>query len=204
MDSIISSETEMKLVERVFTKLKFTKSNETGAYVAYASRHPVTQKWHGVRASSEFPKVICVLDKKLAWTILPNVLYDVTLIPMAEKTGFVAIRATPCEFKATIETSYFPGIRYRAYVKFGNKRIVFDPYEGDKESRWTVTACRAVLEKRVDIKNLAQVIEDFTDAADAILKRMEKDGVKRKVDNENEESETSTEEKEESHQGTGA
>lgn len=197
MDNIKNLETESKQVERVTTKLKFTKSELTGTYVGYASRNPVNGCWHGVREDSEYPKVICVLDKKLAWEVIPNLLYDVTMIPMAEKAGFVVIRISPCSFKATVEISYFPTIRYRVYVKFGNKKIIFDPYEGNKESIWSLPACRAVLEKRVDVKDLPQVVEDFTSAAACILNKMKKDGVTRK--NENEEGKAAQKKKEKSH-----
>lgn len=91
------------------------------------------------------------------------------------------ISAIPCEFKATIETSYIPKIQYRIDVKFGNKCITFDPMDGTKDSVKKLPVCHAVLEKRVDIKNLTQVLDDFDAAANTLLNKMFADGLGRKI-----------------------
>lgn len=179
MNNIKSSVKEQP--KKIYTKLKFVKSDMTGAYVSFVSQNPKTGRISGVRQDSKFPKKICILDKKLACEVLPNVLYDVTLIPMTEKNGYVAIEMTPVEFKATIETTYVPKAVYIVEVKFGNKVIRFDPLDGRKDTIRTIEGCRSVLEKRFDIKDLAQVLEDFTECATKLMERFRKDGHYAKV-----------------------
>lgn len=174
MENISNSKKEQP--KRIYTKLKFVKSDQTGAYVSFVSQNPKTGRICGVRQSSPYPKKICILDKKLACEVLPNVLYDATLIPMAEKKGYVVIEIVPVEFKATIETTYVPKAVYVVEVKAGNKTIRFDPLDGRKDTIRTIEGCKSVLEKRVDIKDLSQVVEDFVEAAAKLMDRFRKDG----------------------------
>lgn len=129
----------------------------------------------GVRQDSEYPKKICILDKMLASEILLNVLYDCTLIPMTERNGYVVIAAEPVQFKATVTKTYVKNNIYLVEVKFGNKTIRFDPFNGRKESIKSLPACKAILERRVDVKNILQVVEDFDTAANEILALLEND-----------------------------
>lgn len=161
--------------KRVYTKLKFIKSEETGAVISFVSQNLKTGRICGVRQNSDYPKKICVVDKVLANYILLNVLYDCTLIPMSESNGYVVIAAEPCQFKARIETSYVPKAIYVIEVKFGNKTIRFDPMDGRKESIRSLQACKEILEKRVDIQNICQVVEDFEKSAKTLLQLMEND-----------------------------
>lgn len=181
MNDIKNSVTEHEHVTKIRTKLKFIKSEETGAYIGFVSQNPKSKAYCGVRKDSPYPKKVCVLDQKMEWQILTNVLYDVTLVPMHYKNGFVVVEATPCEFRAKIEVTYRPKIEYKVEVKFGNKCIVFNPFDGDKDSIRNINKCRSVLEKRVDIKNLMQVVEDFDKAANSIINRMYSDGQARKL-----------------------
>ena len=183
MDSIKNSVTEKEQPTKIRTKLKFIKSDKTDAYISFVSQNPKTGRYCGVRQDSPYPKKVCVPDKKLSCDILTNVLYDVVLIPMSEKNGYVVIEAVPCEFKATIETTYIPKIAYKVEVKFGNKVILFDPFDGKKESVRNLQSCRSVLEKRVDIKNILQVVDDFEKAANSIINKMYSDGQIRKLYN---------------------
>ena len=173
---------EQKWPRRVHTKLKFIKSDQTGAYIAFVSQNTASGRICGVRQDADVPKKICVLDKALMCDTLLNVLYDVTLIPMTEKNGYVAIEVTPVQFKATINTTYVPKTIYEVEVKFGNKTIRFDPLHGTSDSMRTLEGCRGVLEKRVDIEDINEVVSDFVEAATALLHRMKADGlyVKRK------------------------
>lgn len=169
--------TERKVpLKRIQTKLKFMKSEETGAYIAFVSENFKTGRICGVRKDSEYPKKICVLDKKLVYEVLPNTLYDVTLIPMTEKNGYIAIEATPVQFKAIIETTYVPKAIYLVEAKFGNKTIRFDPMSGRKNSIRNLTECKRVLEKRTDIKDIVQVVDDFMVAANDIKQKFISDG----------------------------
>lgn len=162
---------------KVQTKLKFVKSEKTGAIVSFVSQNPKTGRICGVRQDSQYPKKICILDKKLVSEVLLNVLYDVTMIPMTEKNGYVVIAMTPVEFKATISTIYVKKAIYRVEVKFGNKTIVFDPLDGKKDTIRTLKGCLSVLEKRVDIKDITQVVADFQESANKLLNYMRADGI---------------------------
>ncbi len=162
---------------KVQTKLKFVKSEKTGAIVSFVSQNPKTGRICGVRQDSQYPKKICILDKKLVSEVLLNVLYDVTMIPMTEKNGYVVIELTPVEFKATISTTYVKKAIYRVEVKFGNKTIVFDPLDGKKDTIRTLKGCLSVLEKRVDIKDITQVVADFQESANKLLNYMRADGI---------------------------
>ena len=157
-------------------KTRTDDNEKTVAYVSFVSQNPKTGRICGVRQDSEYPKKICILDKKLMCDVLLNVLYDSTLIPMAEKNGYVVIEVNPVQFKATIETTYVPKAVYVVEVKFGNKIIRFDPMDGRKDTIRTIDGCKSVLEKRVDIKDVTQVVEDFVDAATDIIRKFRNDG----------------------------
>ena len=86
------------------------------------------------------------------------------------------IEVNPVQFKATIETTYVPKAVYVVEVKFGNKVIRFDPMDGRKDTIRTIEGCKSVLEKRVDIKDVTQVVEDFVDAATDIIRKFRNDG----------------------------
>jgi len=160
---------------RVYTKLKFIKSEETGCPISFVSQNPKTGRICGVRQDSEYPKKVCIVDKALASQILFNVLYDSTLIPMHDKNGYVVIAVEPVQFKAVITSNYVKNNIYLVEVKFGNKTIRFDPFNGRKESIRSLLACREVLRKRVDVKDLMQVVDDFTHQANTMLALLEND-----------------------------
>ncbi len=172
-------------VEKISTKLKFIKSDKNGALISFVSQNTATGVVCGVRQDSPYPKKIVIIDCKLAQNLLVNVLYDCVLIPMTpvinkrtgEKhiPGYIAIEANPVQFHATVSTNYIRGVKYNVEVSFGNKTIRFDPFRGQKESVKSFPACRAVLEKRCDVKNLMQVIEDFDAAAISLEELMRED-----------------------------
>lgn len=163
-------------VKKIYTKLKFTKSEQTGATISFVSQNPKTGEIRGVRQDSPYPKKICLLDKTLVPETLLNTLYDATLIPMAAKDGYVVIEVNPVQFKATIETTYVPKAIYQVAVKFGNKTVQFNPKDGRKSSVRRLDECRKILETRVDVKNLFDVLDDFDEAVDNLLKKYEQDG----------------------------
>lgn len=160
---------------RVRSKLKFTRSEETGAYISFVSQNPKTGQYCGVRQDSPYPKKICVLDKKLSYSVIPNALYDVVMIPMAEKNGYVVTEISPVEFRARVETNYIPGELYMVSVNFGNKSIHFDPMRGHQECVRTIAGCRKVLENRIDIKNINATLIDFDLAAEALQQQYNED-----------------------------
>lgn len=180
MKSVANKTPEQSRTTRVYTKLKFVKSEETGALISFVSQNPKTGRICGVRQDSQYPKKVCIIDKLLAGQIFPNVLYDCTLIPMATKpdgtfSGYVVIAADPTQFKAQVLTKYDKNRTYQVEARFGNKVILFDPYSGKKPSVRNLPECLAVLEKRMDVVNLLQVVEDFKNAANEILTLMEND-----------------------------
>lgn len=160
---------------RVYTKLKFIRSEVSGAPVSFVSQNPKTGRICGVRQDSEYPKKICIVDKLLASQIIMNALYDCTLIPMSDRNGYVVIAAEPVQFKASVNSTYIKNTVYVVEVKFGNKIIRFDPFNGRKESVKGLSACKSVLEKRIDVKNVMQVVEDFERAANNIVRLLERD-----------------------------
>lgn len=163
-------------VKRFYTKLKFEKSKETGAYVGFVSQDPTTKRIIGVRQNDPKPKRICIVDKAISSEIVPNILYSATLIPMSAKNGFIAIEVSPFSFKASVESNYVPKAVYQVEVRFGNKVIIFDPLDGKKPSVNTIAGCREVLEKRMDIKDISTVVEDFLEHANGVMEKFKQDG----------------------------
>lgn len=162
---------------RIYTKLKFVISEQTGAVIGFVSQNSVSGQIRGVRQEENVPKKICVVDKALSPYILLNVLYECTLIPMnGNKDGYVVIEATPVQFPATIVTTYVPKGVYMVEVKFGNKTILFDPKDGEKKSVRDLATCIQLLEKRVDVKDLCDVVSDFEKAANKLLNKYRNDG----------------------------
>lgn len=172
-------------VEKIRTKLKFIKSEKNGALISFVSQNPVNGVVCGVRQDSPYPKKIVIIDREMSSNILTNVLYDCVLIPMTQvqnkKTGenhipgYIAIEATPVQFKATVTTKYVRGSVYQVEVSFGNKVIRFDPFRGQKESVKSLPACLAVLEKRCDVKDLMSIVENFNMAAIELVDQLKQD-----------------------------
>lgn len=160
---------------RVYTKLKFVRSEISGAPVSFVSQNLKTGRICGVRQDSPYLKKICIVDKLLSPQIIMNALYDCTLIPMSDKNGYVVIAAEPVQFKAVISSAYIKNNIYVVEVKFGNKIIRFDPFNGKKESVKDIAACKSVLEKRIDIEDITQVVKDFERAAGNMVHLMERD-----------------------------
>lgn len=160
----------------IFTRVKFAKSEKTGQPIGFISQNPVNKMYNGVREDSKFPKSVCIVDAKLVPEIILGVLYKVAVVPMHNKHGFIVIEAEPYQFKATIEQCYVPKACYIIEVKFGNQVIRFDPKDGKKDSMRTIPGCRALLEKRMDIANLADVIDEFVSAASDLIEKYRRDG----------------------------
>ena len=62
-----------KRTTRVYTKLKFVKSDVSGATVSFVSQNPKTGQICGVRQDSPYPKKICMVDKAIVWGTERNV-----------------------------------------------------------------------------------------------------------------------------------
>lgn len=159
-----------------FTRVKFTKSEKTGLPIGFVSQNPVNKRLNGVREDSKFSKSVCIVDAKIAPEIVFNVLYKVALVPMHNKNGYIVIDAELYQFKATIEVTYVPKACYIVEIKFGNQVIRFDPKDGKKDSMRTLSGCKALLEHRLDIANVVEVVEEFVAAATDIIKKFQRDG----------------------------
>lgn len=159
-----------------FTRVKFTKSEKTGLPIGFVSQNPVNKRLNGVREDSKFPKSVCIVDARIAPEIVFNVLYRVALVPMHNKKGYIVIDAEPYQFKATVEVSYVPKACYIVEIKFGNQAIRFDPKDGKKDSMRTIAGCKSLLEHRLDIANVSEVVEEFVSAATEIIKKLKRDG----------------------------
>ena len=160
---------------RVYTKLKFVYSKKTGFPVSFVTQDPTTGRISGVREETECLKKVCIVDRSLQGRVMMNVLYDCTIIPIPNKKYYIVIDAKPTLFNAVVSSSYVKNTIYSVSVKFGNKTILFDPFNGKKESVRCFDTCKKILEDRVDIKDKELVIKDFEEAADMTLKLMERD-----------------------------
>lgn len=161
--------------DTIFTKLKFSKSRQSGLPVGFASRNNKTHRVSGVTEDAPFAKSVCVVSSELSQDIVTGMLYDVAMVPMARSTGWVVIDLAPRQFKATITETYQPYSKYYIEVAFGNQKIVYNPKCGRLESVRTIEGCIAKLEKRYDIEDLPQVIEDFRRAATCLELKFKED-----------------------------
>lgn len=158
------------------SQLKFAKSESTGELIGFVSRHSKTRQLRGVREDSRFGKQICVLSEDLKGQVQPNILYSVELKPMHKQHGYVVVTATPVLFKADIETIVVPKTIYQVTVTFGNKKIYFDPKDGKSVNSRTIEGVIAVLNQRPEILDKDSTINQFTQSAYGLVRRMEQDG----------------------------
>lgn len=161
---------------QTFLKFKLSMLDGKPKYVGFV--YVTAQgRYMGCRENDEtHAKKICVVSRKLASTILPEVLYRCLIIPMRGKDGFVVISAIPNQFKATIETSYIPKAVYQIRIRFGQKTILFDPKDGKKDCVRTMQGVVKELSSRVDIDQLETVIRNFEEQAAVLLRYFRKDG----------------------------
>ncbi len=155
-------------------RLRFMKSEKTGYIVGFVSQNPVTGIWHGVPEDKPYPKKICVLDRSLVPYVLLKKLYDVEMVPMKKKDGFVAKTAEPVLYPASVVCLHIPGMLYHVEAVFGGKRIVFDPSETDDRSVCEMERAIDKLRSRTDVENLEQAVEEFTNESYRINKLFNK------------------------------
>lgn len=166
--------TDMSIVR---TQLKFSKSTRTGSWVGFVSYSQKSGRYIGVSESSVLPKKVCVVSKRIERDIMPSVLYDVSLVPMNNlETSYIVTAAEPHAFEAKFYSRIAEDCEYRIDIKFGNKTVVFNPFDGVRRSERTVEGVLAILEKRTDVKNLQHVIDEFKLEATAMIEQMRKDG----------------------------
>lgn len=177
MTSLVQQKERINTASVFKCKLKFRKSRKTDGYVGFVHFDSDTRRVTGISNEDDnTPKMVCVLDAKLSKSIVPGKLYDVTLIKMKEKKGFVTIDAQIHKFPAVIETTYIPKSTYRIEVKYGNRRIIYDPLDGALASHRNKSAVCAILSRQEDIANREQVIQDFVEAANKLIVQFHNDG----------------------------
>ena len=177
---IKESSTTRNRVE-IHTLLKFIKSPQSGQMVSYVSANPITGQIKGVRGDSKYPHVIVVCSPSVAQIIIPNVLYKASLVPMNRSHGYVCISAEPQQFDASVSIEYEPREKYHVLVSFGNKTMLYDPLRGRKSTVLTLQGFIDTLQRRLDIKNIDDVLAEVNLAASELGKRMKKDGVKIRI-----------------------
>ncbi len=155
------------MTKRIKTLLKFQKSEKDKVSLVSYVRKDKSGSWKGCRETDGNKKKVVLADKQIASTMLENVLYSVTLIPMKECMGFIAISAEPVKFAANINTIIDDNV-YMVEVKFGNKTLVYDP-TSNLENRRTISGIVNTILHRIDIKQPGQVSEDFREAAEIAL-----------------------------------
>lgn len=144
--------------------------------IGLVSQNTKTECFNGVREKSKYPKKICIADKNISHKIIPGVLYDTTIIPMKSGKGYIAIKAEPYQFAATVKTVYRPHQSYKVVVQFGHKKLIFDPMNGDKPSRQQVNLVRRQIEKRLDLHNINGVLAEFDVQAHYLMQLLKQDG----------------------------
>ena len=154
------------MAKRIKTYLKFQRSErDKVSFVSYVRKE--NGSWKGCHETDEHKKKIVLVDAKVAETLIENVLYNATLIPMHERDGFVAISAEPVRFTASVEM-IIEDDKYVVEVKFGHKLIVYDP-SSPMENRRSIDGIIQILSHRIDIKEPERVICDFKESAETVL-----------------------------------
>ena len=159
------------------TRLKFVIAKETDEVVGFVSRTPKSKRLRGVPENSDYGKMICVLAEDLKGQVVPNVTYDVELIPMHQKKGYVVISAKRPTFKAAIETIIVRKALYKVTISFGHKVINFDPLHGRSRYSRTISGVIGLLDSRDDIEDRDNVVAQFRKEAVELIRSMQTDGI---------------------------
>lgn len=161
----------------IFSAVIFKRSQVTGSMIGFVSINPVTKQVRGVSADSKHPKSLVVVHKSILPNIIPGKLYRVAMVPMYKKQGYVVIDAEIYTYNAKLEVGYSPRSKYEVKVKFGNRTIVFDPLKGKKLWQRTLSGCKDHLMKHLEIRNISDIIDEFTAAANHIIILLRRDGI---------------------------
>ena len=148
---------------RIRTNIKF-QIDKDGSPIAFVYKNGMGS-WRGCRENENCgKKKIVVADKEICASIIPEVLYMATLIPMHNEKGFVAISVKPKRFIAAVKI--VPEVHsYKIQVKFGNKVIEYDPYNKRDLNRSQIDGVCSILSKRPDILNKEQAIATLMEFA---------------------------------------
>lgn len=150
---------------RIKTNIKF-KQNERGAFYGFVTKNS-SGSWRGCNEESDVKKKIVFVDEHESKDIIPNALYQCSLIPMNSDCGFIALSPKLLQFTAKIETEANNG-KYSVTVRFGNKAVVYDPASKNKKKN-DIQSIFKLLKGRVDLKYKDAVAEEFLDCACLLL-----------------------------------
>lgn len=145
------------MIKFITTNLKFSKHSKSGKLVSFISK--VGSSWRGVRESSQLPKLIVLLDSDLARFIEEDVLYKCRLVPMTNKTGYVAVSAFPIRYYADVETEMLPRT-FKINIHFGNRTVVYDPNSSDEKYN-DPDRIATFLRATNQIRNVEEVISEL-------------------------------------------
>lgn len=145
---------------RIKTNIKF-KQNENGAFYGFVTKDS-RGSWRGCRETDAKKKIVFV-DKDKESDIIPDALYQCSLIPMKSESGFIAINVKLMKFEAHIETEVTDNL-YRVTVTFGHTAIVYNPQSTNPQKNNIQTVAR-LLRSRHDLKYKEAVAEEFCDNA---------------------------------------
>lgn len=123
----------------------------------------VGSSWRGCHEESTNKKKIVYVDEKLSANMKAGLLYHVTLIPMTDKDGFIAITAKQVKFTAKIRTE-LDDDTFRVYVIFGNKTFTYDP-TSPSEKRRDMNAIAKLIREREDLEGRMEIADEFLDNA---------------------------------------
>ena len=151
--------------QRIKTNIKF-KQNEKGAFYGFVTKNE-KGSWRGCNENSDVKKQIVFVDEHEARNIISGALYQVTLIPMTHKRGFIALNARLVQFEAKINTEVKEHV-FRVTVQFGQKIIIYDPTSEDSRKN-NIQAIVNLLKNRIDLKSKDAVAEEFLDSACLLL-----------------------------------
>lgn len=153
---------------RIKTNIKFYKGLDNVADKLYGFVTKVNGSWRGCRDDVAKKKIV-FLDSVIAPTVLPNVLYSCSLIPMRHEDGFIAKSATLIQFDGQVITRCRKS-NHSVLVRFGNRLIIYDPSSKEKRKR-DIQKIADNIRSRVDLKNANAVAEEFIDSA-CMVKRL--------------------------------
>lgn len=161
--------------EKFETKLKFKRNEKSGELVAFVRE--TNGRLLGVD-ESQSKKKICLLSKEVKEQniVEEKVLYDVVLVKMNFKNGYVVKQATPTLFKAKVSIQITPKLQYQVVINFGHKKVYYNPFNGQSDNVTSLDNIIAYIQNRKDLKNIDTVIKDLKEAAEILKDKMEADG----------------------------
>lgn len=156
------------MIRVIKTNIKFYKGLDNVEDRLYGFVTKSNGSWKGCRESEPKKKIVFV-GSSVTDNIIPNALYQCSLVPMVNKDGFIATSATLIKFQGTIITTCKKGI-FVVKIKFGNKMLIYDPASKERRRR-DIQGIANNLRNRHDLENSQDIAEEFISSA-CIIKRL--------------------------------